>query len=74
MKRNAYFTSQTIIDIAGAHGAIQMQYAWGSPVTIKLFSKKLTNKYMKKFGIFNYSRDHSTSIKSTETSWSSPRY
>ena len=31
-----------------------------------------TYKYTKKIGIFNWSRDHSTSIKSAETSWSSP--
>ena len=29
------------------------------------------HKYTEKFGIFNYRRDHSTSIKGTETSWSS---
>ena len=32
----------------------------------------INNKYTKKLGIFNYSRDHSTLIKSTKTSWSSP--
>ena len=72
MNRNGNFTFHTIIDIAGARGAFSDAVCMGSPAIIKLFTKKVKNKYMKKFGIFNYSRDHSTLIKSTETSWSSP--
>ena len=34
-----------------------------SPVTIILFNKKATKQVHKKIGIFNYTRDHSTSIK-----------
>ena len=36
-----------IIDIAGARGAISDAVCVGSPVIIKLFTKKLTNKYTK---------------------------
>jgi len=39
-----------------------------------VLKKKLTNKYTKKFGIFNWSRDYSRSKKSTETSWSSAQH
>ena len=48
-----YFTFHTIIDIAGARGAFSDAVCVGSPVMIKLFTKKLTNKYVKKFEIFN---------------------
>ena len=71
MKRNRFFTFQTII---GARGAISDAVCVGSPVIIIYLQKKLTNKYTEKFGIFNESRDHNTSIKSTETSWSSAQY
>ena len=43
MKHNGYFTFQTIIDIAGAHGAISDAVCVGSPVIIKLFTK-IVNK------------------------------
>ena len=48
MKRNGYFTFQTIIDIDGVRGTISDAVCVGSPVIIKLFTKKLTNKYTKK--------------------------
>ena len=41
MKRNGYFTFQTIIDIAGVRGAISDAVCVGSPVIIKLFTKKV---------------------------------
>ena len=53
MKRNGYFTFQTIIDIAGAHGAISDAVCVGSQVIIKLFTKKVNKKVHKKIGIFN---------------------
>ena len=68
MKHNGYFTFQTIIDIAGARGAISDAVCVGSPVIIIIYKK--VNKQVHR--IFNESRDHSTLIKSTETSWSSP--
>ena len=37
---NGYFTVQTMIDIAGAHGAISDAVCVGSPVIIKLFTEK----------------------------------
>ena len=43
---NRYSTFQTIIDIAGAHGAISDAICVGSPVIIILY-KKLTSKYTK---------------------------
>ena len=53
-EHNGYLTFQTIIDIAGVHGAFSDAICVGSPVIIQLFVKKmLTNKYTKKFGIFN---------------------
>ena len=57
---------QTIIDMAGARGAIADAVCMrlSSPVIIIIYKK--TNKQVhKKFGIFNQSRDHSTSMKST---------
>jgi len=39
-----------------------------------VFKKKLINKYTKKLGIFNQSRDYSRSKKSIETSWSSAQH
>ena len=51
MEHNGYFTFQMIIDIAGVRNAISDAVCVGSPVVIKLFTKKLTNKYTKKFGI-----------------------
>ena len=68
---NGYFTFQTIIGIAGVRSAISDAVCMGSSVIIKLFTKKLINNYTNKFGIFNYSRDHSTSIKVLKH-WSSP--
>ena len=50
MKRNGYFTFQTII---GAHGAFSDAVCVGSPVIIIIYKKKLTNKYTEKFGFFN---------------------
>ena len=50
---NGYFTFQTIIDIAGARGAISDVVCMGSPVIIIIYKKKLTNKYTKKIGIVN---------------------
>ena len=36
MKRNGYFTFQTIIDITGTHGAISFfQYAWIAEVLLE---------------------------------------
>ena len=50
--------------MAGARGAIADAVCVGSPVIIIIYKK--TNKQVhKKFGIFNQSRDHSTSMKST---------
>jgi len=44
-------------------------------IIIMLFSKKkLTNKYTKKLGIFNLSRDHSRTKKSMEINWSSAQH
>ena len=42
-----------------------------SPVIIILFNKKVTKQVHKKIGISNYTRDHSTSIKSAKKGWSS---
>ena len=53
MKCNGYFTFQVIIDIAGTRGTISDAVFKGSPVIINIFTKKLTNKYTEKFGIFN---------------------
>jgi len=39
-----------------------------------VFKKKFTNKYTKKLGILNWSRDYSRSKKSTETWWSSAKH
>ena len=60
MKCNGYFTFEAII---GTRGAISDAVCVGSLVIIIYLQKKLTNKYAKKFGIFNKSRDHSTSIE-----------
>ena len=38
-----------------------MPFYVGSPS--QFYKKKLLNKYTKKYGIFNYSREHSKSIK-----------
>ena len=54
MKHNGYFTFQTIIDIAGAHGTMSFDVVcMGLPVIIILFYKKLTNKYTNFFEIFD---------------------
>ena len=53
VKLNGYFIFQTIIDIAGAHGAISDAACVGSPVIMIIYKKKLTNKYTEKLGIFN---------------------
>ena len=63
-----------IIDITGAHGAISDVVCMCPPVIIIIFKKINKQVHTKKIGIFNKSRDHSTSIKSTETSWTSARY
>ena len=42
--------------------------------TAILFCKKVNKQVHKTIGIFNYSMDHSTLIKSTETNWSSAWY
>ena len=47
MKRNGYFTFQTIIDIAGVHGAFSDVVYMGLPVIIKLFTKTV-NKQSRK--------------------------
>ena len=52
MKRNGYFTFQTIIDIAGAHGTILDAVCVGSPVIIKLFTKKVNKQVHEK--IWNF--------------------
>ena len=52
MKRNEYFTFQTIIDIAGACSAISDVVCVGSPVIIKLFTKKVNKQVHKK--IWNF--------------------
>ena len=44
MKRNGYFTFQTIIDIAVVRGVISDAVCVGSPVIIKLFAKEVHEK------------------------------
>ena len=39
MKHNGYFTSQTIINIAGVHGAISDVVCVGSPVIIIIYKR-----------------------------------
>ena len=51
MKRNGYFTFQTIIDIAGAHSAILDVVCVGSPVIIMIL-KKVNKQVQKK--IWNF--------------------
>ena len=51
-KRNGYFTFQTIIDIAGARGAFSDAVCVGSPVIIKLFTKKVNKQVHEK--IWNF--------------------
>ena len=47
-----------IIDIDGAHNAISDVVYMGSPVIIKLFTKKVSEQVHEKFGICNmHSRD-----------------
>ena len=53
MKCNGYFTFQMIIDIAVERGAISDAACMGSPVIIKLFTKKVNKQVHEKFGIFN---------------------
>ena len=48
MKRNGYFTYQTIIDIDGVRGTISDAVCMGSPVIIKLFTKKVKKQVHKK--------------------------
>ena len=69
MKCNGYFTFQMIIDIAGARGAISDVVYVGSPVIIKLFTKKVNKQVHEKHLEFSTREGtmHSTSIKSTET-------
>ena len=52
MKGNGYFTFQTIIDIAGACGAISDAVCVGSLVIIKLFPKKVNKQVHEK--IWNF--------------------
>ena len=52
MKGNGYFTFQTIIDIAGACGAISDVVCVGSLVIIKLFTKKVNKQVHEK--IWNF--------------------
>ena len=52
MKRNGYFTFHTIIDIAGVHGAFSVVVCVGSPVIIKLFTKKVNKQIHEK--IWNF--------------------
>ena len=54
-----------IIDIAWGRGAISDVVCMGSPVIIFIYKK--VNKQVATQKIANYSRDHSTSIKSIET-------
>ena len=42
-----------IIDVAGARGAFSDAVCVGSPVIIKLFTKKVSKQVHEKFGIFN---------------------
>ena len=48
MKRNGYLTFQTIIDIAGVCGAISDVVCVGSPVIVKLFTKKVNKQVHEK--------------------------
>ena len=52
MKRNGYFTFQMIIDIAGVRSAISDAVCMGSPVIIKLFTKKVNKASTRK--IWNF--------------------
>ena len=49
MKHNGYLTFQTIIDIAGARGAISHAVCVGSPTHNNYLQKKSTNKHTKNF-------------------------
>ena len=51
-KRNGYLTFHTIIDIAGARGAFSDVVCVGSPVIIKLFTKKVSEQVHEK--IWNF--------------------
>ena len=53
MKRNGYFTFQMIIDIAAACGAFSDAVCMGSPVIIKLFTKKVNKQVHEKIWNFN---------------------
>ena len=44
MKRNGHFTFHTIIDIVWARGAFSDVVCVGSPVIIKLFTKKVNKQ------------------------------
>ena len=48
MKRNGYFTFQTIIDIAWTRGAFSDVVCVGSPVIIKLFTQKINEQVHEK--------------------------
>ena len=52
MKHNSYFTFQTIIDIAGVHGAISDAVCVGLPIIIELFTKKVNKEVHEK--IWNF--------------------
>ena len=52
MKHSGYFTFQTVIDIAGVLGAISDAVCVGSPVIIKLFTKKVHKQVHK--NIWNF--------------------
>ena len=52
MKRSGCFTFQTIIDIDGACGTISDVVCMGSPVIIKLFTKKVDKQAHEKIRNF----------------------
>ena len=60
MKRNGYFTFQTMIDIAGAHGTISHAICMGSPVIIKLFTKKVNKQVHEK--VWNFQLIYSSTL------------
>ena len=66
MKCNGYLALQMIIDIAGARGVISDAVCMGSPIIIIIYKKVNKQVCKKEFSTRIGSRDHSTSIKSTE--------
>ena len=63
-----------INDIAEVRGTISDVVCVGSPVIIIIYKRKFNKQVCRKFGIFNWSRDHNTSIKSTKRSKCSYTY